>query len=86
MSVKENYIKKNFFLMGLSFIYLKNTQITKNVTKIPIELNAIAPIAIGDSNFKKTSGIFRQNSFDEFGRVPARHVIHCVSSSGFLIC
>lgn len=78
---------KIFFFNGVLFyLYLKNTQITKNVTKIPIELNAIAPIAIGDSNFKKTSGILRQISFDEFGMVPARHVIHCVSSSGFLIC
>lgn len=74
------------FFLFVFVSYLKNTQITKNVTKIPIELKAIAPIAIGDSSFKKTSGIFLQYSFDEFGRVPARHVIHCVSSSGFLIC
>lgn len=58
------------------FVYLKNTQITKNVTKIPIELKAIAPIAMGDSSFKNTSGMFRQYSFEAFGNVPARQVIH----------
>lgn len=76
MSVKKNGNFLKMLKIYKLLVYLKNTQITKNVTKIPIELKAIAPIAIGDSNFKKTSGILRQNSFDEFGNVPARHVIH----------
>lgn len=73
-------------LINFVNIHRKNTPTTKNVINIPVELNAIAPIAQPDSSRKYCSGISWHFCLNRSGMVPALHVIHCVSSSGWRIC
>lgn len=66
--------------------YRKNTPTTNIVIRMPVELNAIAPIAHPDSGRKNCSGISSHFSFIRSGIVPKRHVTHCVSSVLWRIC
>lgn len=65
--------------------YRRKTPATKNVTNMPVELSAIAPMAHADSGRKNTSGILWHSCLLRSGNVPFGHVLHCVSSSGLLI-
>lgn len=52
-----NYISGNSTTIYVICIYRKKTPTTKNVINIPVELNAIAPIAQPDSSRKYCSGM-----------------------------
>lgn len=71
-----------FYRSTILRIYRKKTPTTKNVINIPVELNAIAPMAHPDSSRKYCSGISWQYSLYRSGMVPFEHVMHCVSSDG----
>lgn len=58
---------------------------TNIVIKIPVELNAIAPIAQPLSGLKYSSGILLHRTCNGSGTVPCGQAIHCVGSVGWRI-
>lgn len=61
---------------GMAVTYRRKTPATNSVMSIPVELNAIAPIAQADSKRRNCSGMSWQFCLKRSGMVPLRQVTH----------